>query len=130
MLRHVQEAPEEFGELLAGRRGSAPGPDGLPYSVHRCTRRIGTNCAVEAYYRNVFRGGRPPGGFAAGRTVFANLVDRNGQLERAPDALRPLTQLNRDCKVLTSAMCAGLRRQSEECIYPSQMLCDPADHDR
>ena len=47
-------------------------------------------------------------------------MDRDGQLIRAPDALRPLTVCSCDCKILTPAVCAGFPRYSQECIHPSQ----------
>ena len=45
ILRHVQQAPDdiirtvdqtEFDGLLALKKDSAPGPDGIPYGVYRC----------------------------------------------------------------------------------------------
>ena len=51
MLAFVQPAPndlnwniglDEFEELLASKRESAPGPDGLPYSVYRSAGGVGT----------------------------------------------------------------------------------------
>ena len=47
---------------------------------------------------------RPPGGFAASRTVFISkffAVDDLGGTVRSPSALRPLTLCNCDCKVIT-----------------------------
>ena len=46
ILRYVQKAPDdirwtidrtEFDELIAMKKDSAPGPDGIPYGAHRCT---------------------------------------------------------------------------------------------
>ena len=57
------------------------------------------------------------------RTVFipktSDIVD-NGRIIRSPDALRPLTLCNCDCKLLTSAICQGLRWYTIRCIHPSQ----------
>ena len=45
ILRYVQQAPDdirwvidknEFDELMATKKESAPGPDGIPYSLYRC----------------------------------------------------------------------------------------------
>ena len=39
-----------------------------------------------------------------------------GHIFRAPETLRSLTLCNCDCKVITAAMCFGLRRYSIECM--------------
>ena len=45
ILRYVQKAPDdirwtidrtEFDELIAMKKDSAPGPDGIPYGAYRC----------------------------------------------------------------------------------------------
>ena len=69
------------------------------------------------------RGTAPPAGFGASRTVFTPKdSDANAQslLIRMPEALRPLTLCNCDCKVITSALCVGLRKHSNGCVHPSQ----------
>ena len=49
--RFVQEAPDdinwpidqaEFDDLLALKKGSAPGPDGIPYGAYRCAGGLGS----------------------------------------------------------------------------------------
>ena len=47
-------------------------------------------------------------------------IDDNGKIIRFLDALRPLTLCNCDCKLLTSAICRGLRWYTTRCIHPSQ----------
>ena len=47
-------------------------------------------------------------------------IDDNGRIIRSPDALRPLTLCNCDCKLLTSAICRGLHWYTMRCIHPSQ----------
>ena len=39
---------------------------------------------------------------------------------RSPDALRPLTLCNCDCKIITMATCFGRHRYSIRCIHPAQ----------
>ena len=39
---------------------------------------------------------------------------------RSPDALRPLTLRNFDCRILTTAICRGLHWYTMRCIHPSQ----------
>ena len=61
--------------------------------------------------------------FAESRTVFIPKTSDTGNLGkiiRSPDALRPLTLCNCDCKVLTSAICRGLHWYTLLCIHPSQ----------
>ena len=53
--------------------------------------------------------------------IFNSTVDDNGLLiVRSPDALRPLTLCNCDCKIITTAICFGLHRYSIWCIHPAQ----------
>ena len=61
--------------------------------------------------------------WGARRTVFipkTGEVSAQGLLIRWPESLRPLTLCNCECKILTAAMCSGLRRYSVECVHPSQ----------
>ena len=47
-------------------------------------------------------------------------TDDLGRIVRSPDALRPLTLCNFDCKILTSAICRRLHRYTMRCIHTSQ----------
>ena len=47
-------------------------------------------------------------------------TDDLGRIIRSPDALRPLTLCNCDCKLLTSAICRGLHWYTTQCIHTSQ----------
>ena len=61
--------------------------------------------------------------FAESRTLFipkSSDVDNNGRIVRSPEALRPLTLCNCDCKILTTAICRGLQWYTMRCIHPSQ----------
>ena len=44
----------------------------------------------------------------------------HGLIVRSPDALRPLTLCNCDCKIITTATCFGMHRYSTRCIHPAQ----------
>ena len=110
ILRFVQQAPDdinrtidqaEFDDLLTSKKDSAPGPDGIPYGVYRCLFRA---------YKAVLEGSTIPDCFAESRTVFipkTSDTDDLGRMIRSPDALRPLTLCNCDCKLLTAAICRG-----------------------
>ena len=71
----------------------------------------------------VLEGGTTPTLFAEIRTVFISTssdVDNNGRITRSPEALRPLTLCNCDCKIPTTAICRGLHWYTMRCIHPSQ----------
>ena len=72
-------------------------------------------------YRSLLEGGTVPEHFAESGIVFipkTSDIDDNGRIIRSPDALRPLTLCNCDCKLLTSAICRGLHRYTMRCIQP------------
>ena len=61
--------------------------------------------------------------FAESRTVLIPKTfdtDDLGRIIRSPDALRPLTLCNCDCKLLTSAVCRGLHWYTMQCLHLSQ----------
>ena len=89
---------QEFDEMLATKRESALGPDGIPYSNYRCAGGLGSQLLFNAY-SSIVEGGSVPLLFA-GRTVFipkSSAVDDNGLSIRSPDVLRSLTSCNCDC---------------------------------
>ena len=47
-------------------------------------------------------------------------TDVLGRIIRSPDALRPLTLCNCDCKRVTSAFCRGLHWYTMQCIHSTQ----------
>ena len=88
----------------------------------RCAGGLGSHCQINQNKR-VLEGGVVPTHFAASRTVFnpkSSTVDDNGLIVRSPDALRPLTLCDCDCKILTIAICFGLHRYSIRCIHLAQ----------
>ena len=78
---------DDFEELLASKRESAPRPHGLPYSVHRSARGIGARFLFAAY-RAALQGSALPVGFGARCTVFMFKIYL---LIRSPGSVRPLT---------------------------------------
>ena len=70
---------QEFDEVLATKKESALGPDGIPKSIQRCAGWFGSQLLLNAY-RSIVEGGSVPLRFA-GRTVFvpkSSAVDDNG----------------------------------------------------
>ena len=107
---------------MATKKESAPGPDVIPYSFYRCAGGLGSQVLFNAH-KHVLEGGTIPALFAESRTVFipkSSDVDNNGRIVRSPEALRPLTLCNCDCKILTTAICRGLHWYTMRCIHPSQ----------
>ena len=58
ILRFVQQAPDditwtldkaEFDGLLASKKESARGPDGIPYGLYRCAGGLGSKFLFHAY---------------------------------------------------------------------------------
>ena len=131
ILRYVQQGTDdirwtidktEFDELIALKKDSAPGPDGIPYGAYRCAGDLGSQFLFNAS-RSLLEGGTVPEHCAESRTVFTpktSDIDDNGRTIRSPDALRPLTLCNCDCKLVTSAICRGLHWYTVRCIHPSQ----------
>ena len=71
----------------------------------------------------MLEGGTVLAQFAASRTVFIPKspdVDNNGRIVRSPEALRPLTLCDCDCKIPTTAICRGLQWYTMICIHPSR----------
>ena len=74
-------------------------------------------------HQAILEGMHIPDGFAESRIVFipkTSDTDDLGRIIRSPDAFRPLTLCNCDCKLLTSAICRGLHWYTMRCIHPSQ----------
>ena len=89
ILRYVQKAPDdirwtidrtEFDELIALKKDSAPGPDGIPYGAYRRAGGLGSQFLFNAY-KFLLKGGTVPEHFAESRTVFIPMtsdIDDNG----------------------------------------------------
>ena len=96
--------------------------DGIPYGIYRCAGGLGAHFLFNTY-KYLVEGGAVPEHFAISKTVFipkSSDVDDNGRIVRSPDALRPMTLCNCDCKLLTSAICRGLHWYTMRYIHPSQ----------
>ena len=131
VLRYIQKAPVDmywtightsFDELIAVKKDSAPGPDGIPYGVYRCAGGLGAHFRFNTY-KYLVEGGAVPELFAISRTVFIPKSSDNGDngtIVRSPDALRLLTLWNCDCKPLTSAICRGLHWYTMRFIHATQ----------
>ena len=58
---------QEFDEMIATKKESAPGPDGVPYGIYRCAGGLGFRFLFNAY-RIVVEGGSVLPCFASSRT--------------------------------------------------------------
>ena len=102
---HHQENEGEF--VMATKKESAPGSDGIPDSFYICAGGLGSQFPHKAY-KYVLEGGAIPALFAACRTVLipkSSDVDDSGFIVRSPEALRRLTFGECECKILTTAIC-------------------------
>ena len=94
----------------------------FPTASYRCAGGLGSKFLFHAC-QAVLEGRSIPTCFAESRTVFTpktSDIDDLGRIIRSPDALRPLTLCNCDCKFLTSPICRGLHWYTMRCIHPSQ----------
>ena len=111
--------------MIATKKESAPGPDGIPYSIYRCAGGLRSHFLFNADKR-VLEGGAVPTHFASSRTVFipkSSNVDDNGLIVRSPYVLRPLTLCKCEWKIISAAICFVLHRYSMRRIHPAQR-CD------
>ena len=79
LSQYVQKAPDdirwsidrtEFDELIATKKDSAPGPDGIPYGAERCAGGLSSQFLYNAY-TYLLEGGTLPEHFAESRTLTA-----------------------------------------------------------
>ena len=105
ILEYVQKTPDdirwetdknECDELLATKKESAPGPDGIPYSLYRCAGGLGSTFLFKVYQHTYLLAARS----------FCSL------LQVGPSSF--------DCKILTTAICRGRQWCTMRCIPPSQ----------
>ena len=77
ILQYVQKASDdiqweidkrEFDEMMATKKESAPGPDGIPCSIYRCAEGLCSQFLFNAY-KHVLEGGTIPALFAESRSV-------------------------------------------------------------
>ena len=76
---YVQKVPDdtqweidkrEFDEMIAAKKESSLGPDGIPRSIYRCAGGLGSHFLLNAYERMLEGGGVVRMRCAASRTVF------------------------------------------------------------
>ena len=75
---------QQFDEMRARKKESAPGPDGIPYGIYRCAGGLVSRYLLNAY-KSVVEGGSVPTHSAASRTVFipkSSTVDDHGLSHR------------------------------------------------
>ena len=111
-----------FRKFLVISAGPLIGLSLISSLLYRCARGLGSQFLYNAD-KFLLEGGTVPEHFAERRTVFipeSSDTDCNGRIIRSPDALRPLTMCNCDCKLMTSAICRGLHRYTMRCLHPSQ----------
>ena len=119
-ISNGRQAKKNVHEMSATKMEPAPG--GSPYSVYRCAGRDRFPFALDILCVTSCRDQSTAKNLAASRTVFipkSNAPNEQGRIVRSPDALRPLTVCNCDCKILTTALCFGLQQRSISCFPAS-----------
>ena len=136
ILEYVQKALDdiqwetvkrEFDEMIVTKKESAPGPDGFPNGICRCAGGLGFHFLFNAYKR-ALEGGVVPTHFAASRPCSFPSPPMSMTMVfivRSPDALRPLTLCNCECKIITTAICFGLHWYSIRCIHSAKGASRP-----
>ena len=90
---------QEFDEMIA-TKNLLLDQMVFPKSIYRCAGGSGSRFLFDAY-RCVLEGGAVSTHFGGSRTVFipkSSTAEDFGLIVRSPDALRPLTLCNCDCK--------------------------------
>ena len=81
-MRYVQKDPDDtrwvidkddFDELMATQKESAPGPEGIPHSLCRCAGKLGSQVLFNAY-KHVLEGGAVLALFFDCGTVLSQVV--------------------------------------------------------
>ena len=107
----VDSGHKRFDVWISAMKESAPGPDGLPYSVYRCAGPSVLCCQQDCVHSKILYGGGP------------------GRIVRHPNAPRPLTLCNCEC-VFSPLLSTAL----SELQLPSSTLClykaDDGQHSR
>ena len=108
----------EFDELMATKKESAPSPDGIPKSLYRCGEEAYSLRRNQFVFWRVILSLRCLPLFAQNRTVTD--VDNNGKIVGSFEAPRPLTLRKCDRKKFTTIIYRNLQRHTMRNIHLSQ----------
>ena len=112
----------EFLDLLQRLRDSAPGPDGLPYSIWKHTASTLAEF-LWAALQALLAGAPPPPGFNSSILVFlAKGPDPTNSTTttRTPSCTRPLNLSNSDQKILAKLLDSVLAPFAAQMVHPAQ----------
>ena len=131
ILEYVQKAPDdvkweidkrEFDEMIATKKKN-PLLDQMVFQMVSAGVRVGWGSTSCSMLINVCLSGAVPTHLLqAGPFSFPSppMSTTMVFIVRPPDAFRPLTLCNCDCKIMTTAICFGLHWYSIRCIHPAQ----------
>jgi hypothetical protein len=97
---------DDIDYVLEHCHDSAPGPDGIPYSAWS-KAHPDIKALFRAAYRDLELGALPPPGFNHSTMVFipkGELEQDVIQVQRAPEAMRPITLSNTDAKLVAAIL--------------------------
>jgi len=102
-------------------KDSAPGPDGIPYSIYKSYWNISGPIILEAWKYSVEKQNLPPSHYESTIT----LLPKEGKDLRDIKNWRPITLSNCDAKIITKALSMKLSKVLDSIIDPSQTAYVP-----
>ncbi len=112
---------KELYEALSTCKDSAPGPDGIPYSVYRKYWTLTGPIILEAWKYSLGVGKLPPSHLESAIT----LLPKEGKDTKDIKNWRPITLSNCDSKIITKALAIKTSKVLESIIDPSQTAYVP-----
>ena len=107
---------EDLAKTLSSCKDSAPGPDGIPYSVWRATWRISGPIITNAWNHSMVTGKLPP----SHRVSFLKLIPKIGKDPSKLTNWRPITLSNCDHKIITKTFSNRLCEKVADHISTNQ----------
>ena len=112
---------KELYEALSTCKDSAPGPDGIPYSVYKKYWSLTGQIILEAWKYSLEVGKLPPSHLESAIT----LLPKEGKDTKDIKNWRPITLSNCDSKIITKALAIKTSKVLESIIDPSQTAYVP-----
>ena len=107
---------EELSKTLATCKDSAPGPDGIPYSIIRALWQPLGQLLVNAWNHSLRTGELPQ----SHRVSFLKLIPKIGKDGKKLTNWRPITLSNCDHKIITKVYATRMSEKIEKCIKERQ----------
>ena len=112
---------EELRNTLGGMKDSAPGPDGIPYSVYKKLWVTLGVYVIDAWNFSVSSGKLPPSYSESALTLLPKAGKNLDEVKN----WRPITLTNCDQKIITKALANRMAKHLESIIDPAQTAYVP-----